>query len=216
MKMGIAVQTIVLAGVAGSAMADTLVTFENIPGDIQAINNFYSGITFGSSSTGSPLVTRRASTGNYNVSSYDLNTSYGTGEYWIYGDVGVTSALDNSGNDGKITFDNADATYATIAYCCNSTFTLEAYDINGNLLDSSSGGANLRYANGNSGGPGQLTVNWNGTDHIAYVIVHDTGNYWVLDNVMTDATGLGTAIPLPTSAAMAGFGLFGLAARRRR
>jgi hypothetical protein len=204
-----------LVGGTGVSQA-ALVTFENIPGDIQAINNFYSGITFGSSSTGSPLVTRRASTNNYNISSAPSGTVYNGGYYWIYDDVGVTSALDNSGNDGKVSFDNEDATYVTIAYCAESTFWLEAYDTNGNLLDTDSGAANLRFFNGNEAGPGSLTVNWDGVNYISYVIVHDTGNFWVIDNLDTDATGLSTVIPLPSAAGLAGVGLFCVGAHRRR
>ncbi len=196
---------------AGAAQADILMDFEGIPGDVQSVNNFYSGVTFGSSSTGSPLVTRRASTGNYNISS-TAGPSYGSGEYWIHGDVGVTSALDASGNDGKITFDNADATYVDIQYCCSSNFYLEAYRADGAMIDSDSGAANLRYTNGNAAGPGLLHVQWNGTDHIAYVIVHDTGNYWVIDNVRTDASDI---TPAPGVAATMIGGLV-MAGRRRR
>lgn len=214
------VRAVVIAALAGGAgfagAGPILMTFEEIPGDIQAVSNFYSGVTFGSSSTGSPLVTRRASTGNYNISSAPSGTQYGSGEYWIYGDVGVTSALDNSGNDGKISFDNEDATYVSIAYCAANTFWLEAYDTNGNLLDTDSGAANLRYANGNGAGPGSLTVNWDGTNYISYVIVHDAGNFWVIDNVETDASGIASVIPLPSASALAGLGLLGLGTRRRR
>lgn len=197
--------------VAGAAQADILMDFEGIPGDVQAINDYYTGVTFGSSSTGSPLVTRRASTNNYNISSTNGNT-YNSGEYWIHGDVGVTSALDSSGNDGKISFDNADATYVDIQYCCNSNFFLEAYRADGTMIDSAVGGANLRFANGNAGGPGLLSVTWNGVDHIAYVIVHDTGNFWVLDNVRTDASDV---TPAPGVAAIMGLGALAMGRRRR-
>lgn len=201
----------VLGSLAGAAQADILMDFEGIPGDVQAVNDFYTGVTFGSSSTGSPLVTRRASTSNYNVSSTNGNT-YGTGEYWIHGDVGVTSALDNSGNDGEISFDNEDATYVDIQYCSSSTFWLEAYDTNGNLLDVDTGGPNLRFTNSNGAGPGLLHVTWDGTNHISYVIVHDTGNFWVIDNVRTDASDI---TPAPGAAALLGLGAL-VAGRRRR
>ncbi len=191
-------------------------TFEEIPGDIQAVNDFYSGVTFGSSSTGSPLVTRRASTGNYNISSWPSGTSYGSGEYWIYDDVGVTSALDGSGNDGKISIDNADATYFEVGYCAGSGngFWLEAYDINDNLLDTDFGPDNLRFANGNAGGPGTLHVDWDGTNYIAYVIVHDTGNFWVIDNCKTDASGI--VIPAPGAALLGVLGLSVVRSIKRR
>lgn len=212
--------SVALVAIAGAASASVagpiLMTFEEIAGDVQAVNDFYSGVTFGSSSTGSPLVTRRASTGNYNISSFDLGTQYGSGEYWIFGDVGVTSALDNSGNDGKISFDNEDATYVEIAYCASSTFYLTAFDTGGNQLDVDFGPGNLRYANGNSGGPGTLRVEWDGVNHISYVIVNDSGNFWVIDNVETDASGISTVIPLPSASALAGLGLLVVGVRRSR
>ncbi len=209
MKNAIAMAALGL--IAGAAQANINMDFEGIPGDVQAVNTFYTGVTFGSSSTGSPLVTRRASTGLYNVSSTNGNT-YGSGEYWIHGDVGVTSALDASGNDGKISFDNQDATFVNLNYCCSSTFFLEAYRADGTMIDSTSGPANLRFTNGNGAGPGALGVSWNGTDHIAWVIVHDTGNFWVIDNVVTDASDI---TPAPGVGATLLGGLM-LAGRRRR
>ncbi|MBL8763124.1 MAG: hypothetical protein JNM07_02505 [Phycisphaerae bacterium] len=204
-----------LLALAGAAQADILMTFEDIPGDVQAVNTFYSGVTFGSSSSGSPMVTRRASTGNYNISSWPSGT--GGGDYWIYDDVGVTSALDNSGNDGKISFNNQDATYVEVGYCVQSSnFYLEAYRADGTLIDSDTGPANTRFTAGNGAGPGTLRVDWNGTDHIAWVIVHDTGNFWVIDNVKTDASGVSTNVPLPTAAGLGFAGVGLMAARRRR
>lgn len=202
-----------VAALAGSsiARADITMSFEEIPGDVQPINNFYTGVTFGSSSTGSPMVTRRTSIGGYNTSNFEDGTSSGSGEYWIFGGVGATSALDGSGNDGRISFDNQDATYVALRYSCNSTFTMEAYSAAGVLIDTDSGPANLRFTNSNAGGPGLLRVDWNGVNHIAYVIVHDTGNFWVIDNVVTDASGV---TPAPGAAALLGLG--GLLVGRRR
>ncbi|MBL8763123.1 MAG: hypothetical protein JNM07_02500 [Phycisphaerae bacterium] len=205
-----------LLAAAGAAQADTLMTFEDLPGDVVQINNFYTGVVFGASSQGSSMVTRRASTNNYNISSWPSGTVYNGGYYWIYDDVGVTSALDQSGNDGKISFTNADATYVEVGYSCNSSFFLEAYRADGTLIDSDTGGANLRFINGNEGGMGTLRVDWNGTDHIAWVIVHDTGNFWVIDNVKTDASGVSTNVPLPTAAGLGFAGVGLMAARRRR
>lgn len=203
-----------VAALASAAQADTLMTFDEgifLAVDVVPVGSYYSGVTFGSSSTGSPLVSRNRLLGGYNVSSWPSGSSTGSGEYWVYGEVGVTSALDGSGNDGRITFDNGDATYVEVGYSCNSTFFLEAYDASNNLLDTDSGGANLRFINSNGTGPGTLRVDAPLGQFIKYVIVHDTGNYWVMDNVRTDATGI---TPAPGAAALLGLGA--LAAGRRR
>jgi len=200
-----------VAAVSCAAQAIIVMDFETIPGDVQAVNNYYAGVTFGSSSTGSPLVTRRASTNNYNISSTN-GLSYNSGQFWINNDVGVTSALDGSGNDGRISFNNQDATFVSLAYCCSSTFFLEAYRSNGSLITSASGAANLLYSNSNPTGPGSLTVSTTSADPIAYVIIHDTGNQWVIDSVITDASGV---TPAPGAAAVLGMGAL-LVSRRRR
>lgn len=206
---------VLAAGTAASvAQADILMTFDEgifLAVDVVPVGTYYTGVTFGSSSTGSPLVSRNMDLGGYNMSSWPSGTQSAGGYYWVYGKVGVTSALDNSGNDGKITFDNGDATYVEIGYSCNSNFTLEAYDAANNLLDVDVGGANLRYFNNNESGPGTLRVDAPSGQFIKYVIVHDTGNFWVIDNVRTDATGI-----TPAPGAMALLGLGGLAMGRRR
>ena len=203
-----------VAALASAAHADILMTFDEgifLAVDVVPVGSYYTGVTFGSSTTGSPLVSRNRLLVGYNVSSWPSGNQTGSGEYWVYGEVGVTSALDGSGNDGRITFDNGDATYVEVGYTCNSTFFLEAYDINNNLLDTDSGAANLRFINSNASGPGTLRVDAPLGQFIKYVIVHDTGNFWVMDNVRTDATGI---LPAPGAAALLGLGA--LAAGRRR
>ena len=103
-----------------------------------------------------------------------------------------------SGPDGKIAFNNADATFFQINYSAYSEFHLEGYDF-GNLTDSDSVRANLRYINGNENGPGTLRVDAPSGKQIAYVMLHDMGNYWVVDNAITDATGISGGIPEPAS-----------------
>jgi hypothetical protein len=80
---------------------------------------------------------------------------------------------------GVITFTWAYATYVSIGYSSQSVLYLEAYDENNTLLDTASGGSNL-----DTGRMNYLRVDAPG---MAYVIVHDTGNYWLIDNLDTDA-----------------------------
>ena len=80
---------------------------------------------------------------------------------------------------GVISFTWAYATYVSLGYSSESTLYLEAYDSNDNMLDSASGGSNL-----DTGTMNYLRVNAPG---MAYIIVHDSGNYWLIDDLDTDA-----------------------------
>jgi MYXO-CTERM domain-containing protein len=199
------------------ALADTLMDFEFAIGhDATPVSNFYSGVTFTASSTGSPWVFRDATTGSYNVSSWPSGTQWGSGEYWIYDFGAATTALDDTGNNGRIEFNNGDATYVQLGYSYNdlgqgTPFTLTAYDVNDNVLGQATGGSNLRYTNGNNGGPGTLLVTAPQGQYIKYAIVSDHGNFWVIDNVLTDASGI-----TPEPSALVLLGLAGLAGLRRR
>jgi hypothetical protein len=80
-------------------------------------------------------------------------------------------------------------------------------------MASDSGPSNLRP--GNVTGPDTLRVDWNGTDPIAYVRVHDSGNFWLVDDIKTDASGI-TVVPAPAAVllGMMGLGLVGWLKRR--
>ena len=205
---GAALAIAMVALLAAPAMADTLMTFEEFVGNDGAnVGSFYTGITFETIAGGSDWIGRDHSTGNYNTQS---TNGTGTGGYWLNGNGFATTALDSTGDGGKITFDNGDATYVSLDYTAANTFYLEAYDAVGNLLDVDTGAANY-----NTGGPGSLYVS-HATTNISYVIVHDAGNFWIVDDIQTDATGITVpAVPLP-AAAWLGFALLGgLGAVRR-
>ncbi len=149
----------------------------------------------------------------WNTSSYDLGLEWNLGEFWIEGYVGVTS----SAAIGRIDFDNADASFFTVGYSSFYSFTLEAYDINDNLLSFVTGPSNLRYINDNDAGMGYLTVA-TGMSDIAYVTMGcPTGsNSWIADNMSGDASGVSSPIPEPTTMALLGLGLIGMGARLRK
>ena len=119
---------------------------------------------------------------------------------WVYGDqqnsiYNVQPAPDTSGpyasnqdffawlgpNQGQGRIDFTDATFKTVgfSYSSESTTYLEAYDAGGTLVDEASAAGNL-----GTGQLGRLQVQGD----IAYVIVHDTGNFWLIDDLfVTDA-----------------------------
>ena len=119
--------------------------------------------------------------------------------------------------EGRIDFLNGDGSFFTTGYCSASNFYVEAYDASNNLLDVAVGAANVDY-NDNTPGPGQdfLTVS-SGAGNIAYVLLHDTGNFWEIDNSSGDATGVvPPTVPEPTTMLLLGSGLLGLGIIRRK
>lgn len=188
---------IALGFLSAPTNAQTTMSFEEFLGsDSLPISTFYSGVTFTGSATGSEWVARDATTNLYNVSSWDCgnNTDSGLswlgGDYWICDLVGVTTALDSTGDDGEIRFDNADATFVETGYCSSTPLSLIAYNAADVQIASDTQPANLRFINGNANGPGLLRVDAPPGEFISYVIVTDSGNFWVVDNVSTDATGI--------------------------
>jgi len=201
---------------AGTVTADITMTFEEFLGSDQApISTLYSGVTFTSGTGTEDWIARDLTTGSYNASSWPSGNSYGAGEYWVYDKVAATTVGDEfMGASGKISFANANATYVQVGYSSISALYLEAYDAEGNLIEVDSGPGNLRNLHSNPNGPGTLRVDWNGTDYIAFVIVHDTGNFWIVDNITTDATGIKLPVPAAVTLGAIGVGLVCLFRKR--
>jgi hypothetical protein len=183
--------------VAGSAGAQTLITFEEFIGyDFYPISTFYEGINFLGASTGSEWLVCDTNTLYWNVSRWDcaneidLGWSNGTGEYWICNEVSTFTGF--VGDDGLIELVNEDATFVEVRYSSAFSFYLEAYDSADTLVDTAVGPPNLRHSHGNQNGPGTLRVEAPAGTHISYVICHDSGNMWTIDNLLTDASGITT------------------------
>lgn len=178
--------TLATLALTSQAALAYMFTFEGGVGlNGQPITN-YNGVSF-VNDLGDPWIFLEGQ--YYNCSSYPSG-AWG-GEYWINDNVGAWCNENTS--YGRIIVDNADATYFELGYSVgNTNFFLEAYDINNVLLDTDSGLPNLRFVNSNPFGMSYLRVDAPAGSTIAYVIVHDSGNYWVIDNVSTDATGIYT------------------------
>ena len=117
-------------------------------------------------------------TGKYNA------YPYGSQEYEINGNF--CAWLGVSGDHGKISFPEGEATYLSGLVSTGSGVIMDAYDSNDNFL-ATSGWAN---SNVNTRTLTRLTVEAPG---MAYVIIHDTGNYWIIDDIVTDAPGVPSA-----------------------
>jgi len=198
-----AVVSIFLA--TGTASAFFLNFEEGSGHDGQAIINI-PGITF-EVTGGQNWVYGDSSTGLYNTRSIDLG--YGGGSYQHYGNV--FAWLGSNQGSGKIDFTNNDGTWFQTGYTSASTFYMEGYDSTGAKIASTSGGANL-----NSSDMGWLIITAPTGQTFDYVMVHDTGNYWLMDNMSGDTTGVGAPVPEPATMLLLSSGLVGLAGFGRK
>jgi hypothetical protein len=150
-------------------------------------------------------------TNGYNVTS-DNMSSYGTGNWNMSGDV--FAWLGTSQGAGRIDFVNKDGGFFTTGYSSEHTFYVEAYDEFNNLLDVATGAANTQNFGGTS--LDYLTVS-SAMDNIAYVMVHDNGNFFLVDNMSGDATDISSpGVPEPATMALFGLGLIGMGTRLRK
>lgn len=193
-----------LLAMAAPVAADYTCTFESGVGrNAQAIGTSFGPRWRFGTATSAPMLFADITTNNYRVTS-DNGHIYQDGEYFVSGNVGAFVA--NSGDSGRLSFLGGTANYVTVGYSSQFEFTVEAYDSAGAFLTSSSGAANPRSLGGT--GLGYLTVTSPG---IAYVLMHDHGGHWLVDNISSDAY-----VPEPASACVLAAGLLGLCIRRRR
>jgi len=144
-------------------------------------------------------------TGNYNTHSDDLN--YGEGSYHHNGNFFVWASAETGAEGVKVDFTNNNGTWFKTGYSSYSDFFVVAYLTDGTNV-SARGGAN-------TGNPmGYLTVNATSGTFIDYIVLHDSGNYWCVDDMSGDTTGVG--VPEPTTTLLLGAGLMGLAWVRRK
>ena len=211
--MTVLLAVVLAAGAWSSANAWTLNFEEGLGNNGGTVASNIAGLQF-TTTDGYDWIYADVTAGGYNASS-DNGNVYGSGTFWMEGNVSVF--LGTSQGSGRIDFLNQDGSFFSTGYCAASNFYLEAYDANGNLLDTDTGGENLRYGANDAGGMGFLSVS-SGSNNIAYVIMHDTGNLWEVDHMSGDASGVPDqtgAVPEPATLLLFGLGLVGGAIRKR-
>lgn len=107
---------------------------------------------------------------------------FGSGFAWLGPNQGA----------GRIDFNASIAQNLSLSYSSTSQLFLEAYDLNGNLIDQDSG-----LGNTGTGTLGKLEVD---AVNISHVIVHDTGNYWLIDNLSVSDVLADARIVVPFNA----------------
>ena len=90
--------------------------------------------------------------------------------------------------EGRIDFTDGTASYISVLTSTYSGLEMDAYDSNNNLI-ATSGWANSNYGTNTFT---RLTIQ---APNMAYVLIHDTGNYWLIDDLVADVgaqySGLG-------------------------
>jgi len=163
--------------------------FENGLGrNLQAVGSDIPGMAFSTLSGGSVRYAD-INTGMYRVTS-DNGKVYEDGEYFVSGDV--AAYVVNYGDVAKMLFTKGLAGYVTVGYSSQFQFVLEAYDGAGSLLTSTTSPANVK----SQGGTGLRDITATATG-IAYVLMHDEGGCWMIDNIRSDAY-----VPEPSSMAV--------------
>ncbi len=126
-------------------------------------------------------------TGGYTWLVGDFDTGAYNGKYpsGVYTSQGTHWAwLGPNQGSGIIDFTYGNASYVSLLVSANSTIYLDAYDASGSLLETASSAG----VNTNTGQMDVLTVQRSQRD-IATVIVHDAGNYFLVDSLCTDSRG---------------------------
>lgn len=157
--------------------ADGYIDFENGV-DAQPIQSTIPGLQF-TTTQGYDWIYGDWRTGNYN-GPYPSGPYYSNGNFFAW--------LGPNQGAGRIDFTSQDATYLQVYVSSNAGLIGEAYNSSDQLIASSSVSANL-----NTGQMARLRLDAPPGENFAYVILHDSGNFWLIDDLSTDASNVPTS-----------------------
>lgn len=150
------------------------VDFEEFDNGVNLSSGTIAGMQFTTTNGYSWLVGDFA-TGNYN-GKYPNGGYTSQGTHWAW--LGITQGA------GKIDFPEGPASYFSLLTSNNTSVFVDAYSASGEKL-ATAGPASSNY---NTGHMTELKIT-RATADMAYVLVHDTGNYFEIDSVCTNAPG---------------------------
>jgi hypothetical protein len=143
----------------------------------------------------------------YNTSTPALPNK--TGSYHHEGFFFMWAGTEANAQGVKIDFTNNDGTWFQTGYSSYHNFYINAYLTDGSMITSS--------GSSNTDSPmDYLRVDATAGQFIDYVVLHDSGNYWLVDNLSGDTSGVNPAVPEPSTLLLLGGGLLGLGFARKR
>jgi len=157
-----------------SAEPNGFITFENGT-DGAVISSSIPGLEF-TNTNGFDWLYADCRTGNYNC-------PYPPGPYTVNGNIGAWLGTDQG--DGRIDFTGGGATYLSVWVSAGEPVQLTAYYTDGQIADSASMQPNI-----NTGQMANLRVDAPPGDVFHYAILSGVGNFWVMDDLSTDADGV--------------------------
>lgn len=194
---------LIMASLTGNASA-FFIDFEDGSDGIMGVNDI-EDVSFQIYNGSLPLY-GDSRTNKYSTTSDDLG--YGNGIFHHNGNLWLWAGMAADATGVKVDFDNNDGTWFQTGYSSTSAFYIDAFLTDGSKV--------TVKGNANTSQPMDfLRVDASAGLFIDYVVLHDSGNQWLVDDMSGD-TSIGATVPEPATMLLFGIGIIGLAGINRR